>query len=333
MIQVAMLSKWHVHAPDYADQAAKHPDISITAVWDEDAERGRAWAQELGVPFEEQLDDILARSDVDGVIIDAPTSMHRDIMLKAAKAKKHIFSEKVLALTAEDCEEVIAEAKEQGIQLMLSLPQLSQSLYLYAKKAMDDGLLGDLTTLRCRMAHNGGVPAGNKKTGWLPPHFYDPQTCGGGALIDLGAHPIYLSNRLAGPAKEVSARMSKHFADEVEDQAVVTVQYENGAIGILETSFVSFGSPFLLELYGTHGVLLMEGESVRLNTIHGEKPGEWQEIKDLPAPTRMPMEQWADQILRATAPDIQPEDMIELTRMNEAAYTSNSAGKPIAVSR
>jgi hypothetical protein len=52
MIKVAMLSRWHVHANDYAKQAKEHPDLEISMVWDELPERGAAWAQELSVPFE-----------------------------------------------------------------------------------------------------------------------------------------------------------------------------------------------------------------------------------------------------------------------------------------
>ena len=52
MIRVAMLSKWHVHAGDYANQVKASGVAAITCVWDDDAERGAAWAAELGVPFD-----------------------------------------------------------------------------------------------------------------------------------------------------------------------------------------------------------------------------------------------------------------------------------------
>jgi predicted dehydrogenase len=82
MIRVAMLSYWHVHAWDYTRQAQSHPDVTIGAVWDELPERGRAAAEQLGVPFYESLDDLLALPEIDAVIVDAPTSMHRDVMVR-----------------------------------------------------------------------------------------------------------------------------------------------------------------------------------------------------------------------------------------------------------
>ena len=108
MLKVAMLSGWHVHAKDYANQVSKIENAAISAVWDEDPERGRAWADELGVPFEEDLQQVLNRDDVDAVIVDAPTNMHTEVMIAAANAGKHIFS-KGHGFTVAECE-AIAEA-------------------------------------------------------------------------------------------------------------------------------------------------------------------------------------------------------------------------------
>ena len=87
MVNILMLSKWHVHAKDYAKTISEQPDARITCVWDEDAARGAAWAKELGVPFEPDLEKALAREDVDAVVVDTPTTMHRKVMVKAARAR------------------------------------------------------------------------------------------------------------------------------------------------------------------------------------------------------------------------------------------------------
>src|SRR5256885_9413060 len=88
MIRLAMLSFWHVHAQDYLHQALKNSVTAITAVWDETPERGHAQARALGVPFYERLDDLLAHAAVDAVIVDTPTTMHRDVIVAAAQAGK-----------------------------------------------------------------------------------------------------------------------------------------------------------------------------------------------------------------------------------------------------
>src|SRR3712207_4975795 len=97
MIRIALLSFWHLHAYDYARAAAEHPETEIVAVWDEDARRGRAEAEQRGVPFFEHLDEVLAQPNVDAVVVDTPTSSHREVIVAAARAGKHIFTEKVIA--------------------------------------------------------------------------------------------------------------------------------------------------------------------------------------------------------------------------------------------
>ena len=115
MLHVAMLSKWHVHATEYAGYFNKMDDVKITCVWDEDPIRGKAWADEMGVDFEADLDTLLARKDVDAVCIDTPTNMHKDIMIKCAKAGKHMYTEKVMCLTVADCDEVIKAVEENNV--------------------------------------------------------------------------------------------------------------------------------------------------------------------------------------------------------------------------
>ncbi|GGE49454.1 dehydrogenase [Pullulanibacillus camelliae] len=327
MIKVAMLSKWHVHAQDYAKQAMEHPDLQIVRIWDENPERGEAWAKDLGVAFEADLDKVLSDSEIDAVIVDTPTNLHKEVILKAVKNGKHIFTEKVLAFTVADVEDILAAVEEAGVQLMVSLPRLTESHYIYAQQILDQGTLGELTTIRCRLAHDGAVPRDGQSEGWLPAHFFDPETCGGGALIDLGAHPIYLTNRLAGNATALSAHFSSYLGHQVEDNAIVIVDYESGAQGIIEAGFVAKGSPFSLELYGTKGSLLIADDVIRLRT---------NEVKqftpdELPAPISMPMVQWVDAILRHQEPSITATDIRKLTEINQAAARSHREGQRVTL--
>src|SRR4051812_30156890 len=96
---IALLSFAHVHAKGYADQVRDNPDCEVLAIWDEDAARGRAEAEKRNVPFYEEYDSVLALTEIDGVVVNAPTSMHRDILVAAAQAGKHIFTEKSLTIT------------------------------------------------------------------------------------------------------------------------------------------------------------------------------------------------------------------------------------------
>ncbi|WP_173917899.1 Gfo/Idh/MocA family protein [Halobacillus sp. Marseille-Q1614] len=328
MIKAALLSKWHVHAVDYAKQAQEQQNLSIEAVWDEEKERGDQWAQELGVPFEPDLETVLLNSEIDAVIVTTPTISHKDVIVSAAKHKKHIFTEKVLALTVEECNEILAEVEKAGVQLMVSLPRLVESYYLYAQEALDKGWLGQLTMVRCRMAHNGAVASADHPDGWLPAHFYEREHTGGGAFIDLGAHPIYLANRLAGTPQAVMARLQSVFHQDVDDQAAVIVDYESGTLGILETSFVSGGSPFQLELYGTEGSILIEQNELRIKSSHLNTK-DWVKPEEMMESLPMPLVQWVNAIEKGEEPTITKEDALNLTLVNEGAALSEKEGRRV----
>ena len=331
-MNVALLSKWHVHAVDYAREANENESISIKMVWDENQDRGAEWASELNTHFEPNLEDVLSNPEIDGVIVTTATNRHKDVIIAAANHGKHIFTEKVLAFTVEECEEIYRAVEDNNVQLMVNLPRLTESFYLYAQEAVDKGLLGDITYIRCRVAHYGSVPSKENPKGWLPEHFYNKEECGGGALIDLGAHPIYLTNRLGGKVKAVTGKLNEFYKLGVDDNAVVMVEYESGAMGMIETGFLSFGSPQQLELYGTEGTLMIEGQNVRIKSKHlGTE--DWVTPEKLPEPIHSAMEQWEEVIQNGKKPSITKEDVLNLTAINEAAAASNKDGRRVLLSQ
>lgn len=319
-MRVALLSQWHVHAKDYLREAQAHPEVDIVAMWDEQPDVGAHFATDHGLEFEPSLETLLSRTDIDGVIVTTPTTMHREVIVQAARHKKHVFTEKVLGVTTREVEEIFAAVDEAGVKLMLSLPRLSDESYTYAKQALDEGWLGQVNTIRCRLAHHGAVPTETHPTGWLPAHFFDVTTAGGGALLDLGAHPIYLANRLGGRPRAVAANLGGVYDLGVDDHATVLVYFDHGAMGILEAGFSSTGSPFLLELHGTHGTLMVENGDIRMRRA-GDT--EWKRPTQPPSRSPMPFEQWVASILHGVEPLITRDDMFLLTAVNEAAAKSS----------
>ena len=85
-----------------------HPGAELVAAWDEDAARGRGGrGRTRRVPFHEDLAELLARPDIDGVIVTTRTSAHPEVIIAAAAAGKHIFTEKVLALTPAEAQQIV----------------------------------------------------------------------------------------------------------------------------------------------------------------------------------------------------------------------------------
>ena len=316
MLNVAMLSGWHAHAKGYANSLRKMPDVKITTVWDEVPERGQAWAKELDAEFVGDLAAVFSRKNVDGVVIDAPSSMHADIMVAAAQAGKHIFTEKVMALTVAECNRVTEAVKAAGVKFCISFPYLTRPEILYAKKAVDDGLLGTVTLVRARIAHDAGC------AGWLPPHFWDAKTCGGGAMMDLGAHPMYLNRYFGGKPVRILSSFTYMTGHEVEDNAVSLIEFESGCIGVSETSFMSTHSPFSLELSGTEGGLFAGGPDEKSVRIRSKKldSKEWVTPDPLPEPLPSTVQIWVDAVLRNGPTPFSLEEGTQLTELMEFAY-------------
>ena len=291
MLRVGMMSEWHVHAKGYANVLADMSDVEVCVVWDEEPERGKAWASELGVPFEPQLDAFLARDSIDGVVMCAPTNMHAELMVAAARAGKHIFTEKVMALTVAECNAVATAVREAGVKFCISFPMRTNPDFQFAKQVADDGVIGDITLLRVRIVHNGA------SAGWLPPHFYDLAACGGGAMMDLGAHPMYLARWILGRPLRVTSSFTRVTGHAVDDNAVTVVEFERGALAVIETGFVSTNSPRVLELHGTQGCLYAGGPGDSLQMIApatGRSPEAWHTPAELPPALPSPIRMWVE---------------------------------------
>ena len=185
MIKVAILSFWHVHANEYAEAVNNNSGTQLVAAWDELPERGKKEAAERGLTWYESLDELLANPEIDAVVVNAPTNIHRDVMVAAANAGKHIFTEKVIASTLQEVDEILAAVEQNKVKLTISLPRLNDSYTLAIQELLKKDTLGQLTQARVRLSHNGAL------AGWLPEHFFSLEQCGGGALIDLGCHPVY----------------------------------------------------------------------------------------------------------------------------------------------
>ena len=317
-MNIAMLSQWHVHAPGYAKEAAADPRVRITAVWDELPERGAAWANELGATFIPDLDALFSDPSLDAVINCAPTRLHGDLLTRAARAGKHIFTEKVLTLTRQEAYTVRQAVRQNGIHFAISYPHKTNRALLTAKQLTDAGALGKLTYGRMRNVHSGSI------CDWLPAHFYDRQACGGGAMIDLGAHPMYLLAWFLGKPERVSSTFTNVTDRPVEDNAVSVLTFPGGAIGVSETGFVSLCDPFTLEISGTRGYLRVNGD--RLTTVLEGQEHLYTPEELLPSHTA-PLTAWLNSLDGGEDdPFYNIDQAVSLTEIMEAAYRSAESG-------
>lgn len=324
MFKVALLSRWHVHSHKndqrYVKEFLTLPDCKVTCVWDKDEDVAREWGEEFSVPYFTDLEEVLSRDDVDGVLVTSMASEHREIFIAAAEHKKHIFTEKVLSFSLEDAYAIKEAVERNGVKFCISFNRLAIKQLAYAKKLVDEKVIGEPVSFRCMCGHNQGV------TGSLPEYWYDPDICGGGAMIDLGFNSAYLARYVMGEFESVSSSFSYSLMNKkVEDNASCNVRFKSGAMGLIEATFDSpLLSVFELAVYGTKGSYYARfgGNDVAELRLAG-KPSEILDIKNLPQCLNSPVRTWVDACVNSGSDkDYGIDAAIDMVKFMVAAYES-----------
>ena len=325
-MKIAVVGAWHVHTMEYSTAILNNPKAELCCLWDDNEERGKATAEKLGVPFQPDLDAIRNDPAIEGVSITTATYQHKEVLLAAAAHKKNIFTEKVLTFTNEDAQEVAKAIKDSGVKFTVSFPHKTWPTLKAAKELVDSGKLGQITYARVHNYHNGSVaPMPDGSLGWLPPHFYDASQTGGGAMMDLGAHPMYTLHWFLGEPKSIVSQFTKVTGRAVEDNAVSVIEFENGTIGVSETGFVTNGIPYVMEMQGTKGGLMVHNDTLEYTCE--ETGNKLVQMTDLPEKSTMPIDAWIDACCgKGEAPN-GIDDAVALTKFMVGAYESHNTGK------
>lgn len=323
-IKLALLGTWHVHAIHHLQDSRANPQAEIVVVWDSNAERGKAFAAEHGVPFEPDLVIILARDDISAVVVDTATVEHPTVIGAALDAGKHVFTEKVLALETGDAEQLVERARSKGLILRVSLQRLREAPIQTVKTLLDAGAIGTVTGSRIRYAHHGAVG-----TPWIPAHFFNAAEAGGGAIIDLGAHGFYLGMYFHG-SRPLSIQTLATQVSEigVEDNTVSILAYPDGVIAVAETSFVAGFFGYSIEVTGTGGSISVNPADGRV-MLRKAGADAWQE-QPLVGALPTTLDQFIAIIGGAPQDPEHLETSIWLTKVARAAYLSAGTGERVA---
>ena len=247
----------------------QHADvIRITAVADAVAATAEARGAELGVPHFTDYVEMLERADVDAVDICLPHHLHRDAIVAAARAGKHVLCEKPLCLTPDEARDVQAAVTAAGVTLMCAHNQLFLPAVAAAKELIDSGALGTVYEVRTTDSFRNEFDPSNM--GW---RAHAAQS-GGGELIDTGYHPSYLLMHLAGGVPvQATAMLSTHRLRfmEGEDSAQALFRFDNGSVGQLVTSWAyePAAGTERFSVVGELGALTSDGTTLRWDLLDG----------------------------------------------------------------
>ena len=214
---------------------------------------------------------------VDAVVVATPNAQHAEVSVAASRAGKHVLVEKPMATSVGEVDAMIASAREAGTVLMPAHNLRFAPPFDAARRAVADGMLGEVTGIRVAFGHAGPQH-------WAPDAtwFFDAAASGGGALIDLGVHAADLARSVvADDIIEVAAFLRER-PDGVEEAAQVTMRFAGGAIGTLHASWVARPAPdHQLTVFGSEGTLHLDG-----HTPLTFRPGGGGESRAVPIPPR-----------------------------------------------
>ncbi|MEZ6116941.1 MAG: Gfo/Idh/MocA family oxidoreductase [Pirellulaceae bacterium] len=199
--------------------------------------KAQSFVEEFGATAYESLDDMLANKDIHIVTVCTPSGAHLEPAIAAAEAGKHVIIEKPLEITLKRCDQIIAACEKNNVLLATIFPSRFHKSAQLMKKAVDAGRFGRLTMgdayvkwYRTQEYYDSGAWRGTWKLD------------GGGALMNQAIHSVDLLAWLMGPAESITAHTTTlaHERIAVEDVAVATIRFENGALGVIEASTASY---------------------------------------------------------------------------------------------
>ncbi len=246
----------HFHARAIGDvRGAK-----LVACYDKLPAAADKLAETAGCNAYHDLDAMLADPSVEIVTIGTPSGAHLEPALAAARAGKHVIVEKPLEITLRRCDQIIEACEKTGVVLSTIFQSRFHEASAELKRAIEQGRFGRLTL-------------GDAVVKWYRTQdYYDSVAWrgtwhidGGGALMNQAIHSVDLLTWLMGPIVEVRATtgLLAHQRIAVEDVALATVAFANGAMGIIEASTAVYpGYLKRIEIHGDRGSAVMEEEDI-----------------------------------------------------------------------
>jgi len=183
-----------------------HSGAEIYAVCDRDKAKAETLAAETGAKkVYTDYRQVLEDKDIDAIELLVPHHLHRDMAIAACNAKKHVSVQKPMALSTAECDEMIKAAKDNGVKLKVFENFIFYPPIVKAKKLIEDGEIGEVSTIRLKMVA-GGFHHGWKVEDATWMWRMEEKTCGGGPLVfDDGFHKFSLAYHFLGQPEKVFA--------------------------------------------------------------------------------------------------------------------------------
>ena len=326
----------------HAGALAKLPEAEFVACCDVDESRARAMADLHGVPHAfGDVRELVGSGLIDAVLVCTPHPSHAPVVEEAAEAGVHVLCEKPLSIGLAEADRMIEAAERAGITFGVVFQRRFWPAAQRIHEAITTGKLGTLTMAECTVRL------------WRPESYFasDPwrgkwATEGGGVLMNQAVHAIDHLQWFMGPVREITGRIAtlRHGAYiDVEDTAVATIVFENGALGVLQaaTTFEpDFG--FRVVVHGNTGATVsvwepLEGEQGYNDvwTFPGEEElrAQWERDErggpGFPGFHELQIQDFLRAILEGRPPAVTGRDARRSLEIILAIYESSRTGSPV----
>lgn len=243
----------------HARAARESQGVEVTAWYGQNQARTRRLSESYGGVHYETLQSFLEHKPMDLALIGSPSGVHAEQGVAAARHGLHVLVEKPLDITTDRVDLLIKECDQSGVKLGVFFQDRVAPDICKLKELLNDCKLGK------------PILASGRVKWYRPPDYYQSSGWrgtwaldGGGALMNQGVHTVDLLLWLMGDVARVSAKVVTAFHDiEVEDTVVATLEFTNGAVGVLEVGTSLYpGYQRRVELTGSEGTIILEHDRI-----------------------------------------------------------------------
>ena len=323
---------------------ARIDGVRLAAVVDLDVERATRVGEANEVPGFSDLDAFFSAGTevVDAVVVCVPNKYHCNTVLQALSAGLHVLVEKPMAISLAECDRMIAAAEAADLRLMVSHNLLFYEPHRAVRDLIASGAIRRPHLFRTRLT------CGNMYGSWRD----RADLCGGGLLIDSGAHRFYTARQMMGEVKSVTAWLDTDDPRRRgEETGFVVMEFEEGGVGLIDSTFHAPGETFddLVELVSRDAMIWIPGsEAEYLETWSHPPVASGSEVmicrdgvqwEVLPTPT----DDWASSCVKSIAhfadcirgraePITSGHEGRRNLAVLEAAYLSGMERRPVSLS-
>lgn len=246
------------HIPEYLE----NPDVALRGFYDINTERARELAEKYKGKAYASYEELLMDTSIDAVSVCVANYAHAEVSIAALNAGKHVLCEKPMAISLQECLDMVSAAEKNKRYLMIGQNQRLTKAHVTAKRLMKQGAIGKPLLFRMTFGHGGpemwSVDTG--KSTW----FFDPKRAAMGAMADLGVHKTDLVHYLFdGTIVEVTANIAtldKRDAEGnligLDDNGICICKLDNGIMGTVAVSWTFYGQEDNSTIiYGTEGTM------------------------------------------------------------------------------